>query len=218
MDDTLDVVNVFGQGNPCADNPFACGCPMQSASCNDIYETTDPSNNNENNSGDDDTTPGGTSYWVNTDPPTEPINVCEVAYAAINYNGSKKGKVLAERVTDLFSEKFNNEYEILFFLGGNDDDTPANALKHYIWNVLMVCDSQVGLEAAKIIAQNHEECAGVKYNGEARWQMDSHNNRKGQEAGVLIKANNKCNDLDHIIATALANKDILISAPKLYQH
>lgn len=201
--DTLDVVVITGSHNPCDLNPFGCGCPMQSPSCLD-----DQGNSANNNSQDpcaiNPANCGEHQGGQGNDPNSEitDLNPCEVAFSVLNPISATVASYIKRDVEVMFQSD-----PTLLGLGGNIDNTPANALKHVIWNIKMVCE--LGLEMAETIAYNHEICYGVRMNPLSSYRMDMLNNKLGQDIGVALKNSGNCNDDDVIKQAAYNNYDDL---------
>jgi hypothetical protein len=211
---TFPELVITGSHDPCSVNPFDCGCPFQMNSCTEgqFPEDSDPYNNNDpcsdGNCGGAGA-PGGSSGSIPT--PLEYIerflqlNPCEKQWTVMNPNKALTGYSIYRDV-----ERFANEIDSIEVNGGNRDNTKGNAIKHFIWNVLMGCSPDFSYTDVFTVATNHEICDGQILNTQQQYNMDMNNNAVGRSYIEHVKNNGKCNDYRYIVDIAIANQHLLI--------
>jgi hypothetical protein len=203
---TWPEIVITAPQNPCVSNPFICGCPLESPSCNEpqyptnieIPNTPDPCIDNPCACGNC----GGYSEIPDEEDLLETfpdLNQCEISWAISNLRKAAIAYTIKVYIEDLFATN-----DSLIFEGGNQDYTRANAMKHFLWNIKMGCNSNLSINDVSTIALNHEICNGQPVTNLESYQMDMINNAIGQEYIHYVKARNKCDDEQYLINLAFS--------------
>lgn len=193
---TFEPIVITGVNNPCLDNPFLCGCPFQSPSCLEpqpididltMPSSGDPCVGNPCLCGNC----GGSTQEPDIDDimaEMPNLNSCEIAYAILNPLKASAAYSATKAIDHMFSTN-----DSLLFAGGQTDHTRANAMKHFLWNIVRFCNSRLSISDVATIAQNHEYCGGPLSPTEV-YAMDTYNNAQGQYYANQIVSEGKCKD------------------------